>query len=90
LQEISYNEHINNDTTNFKINIFITRHQLSKLSGFSTSQGVAKASNKVQEITDILTYMFSHVDSFEPEEFADIIKKVIFSIVMDQEIQIAI
>jgi len=34
--------------------------------------------------------MFSHVDSFEPEEFADIIKKVIFSIVMDQEIQIAI
>jgi len=23
LQEISYNEHINNDTTNFKINIFI-------------------------------------------------------------------
>ncbi len=90
LDEIKYKEHTSEQTTNFHINLLLSQYQLSKLHQFAVSQDLVKSSGTIQDVTEILTNMFSHVEYFKPEEFSESISKAVLSIAMDPRIQIAL
>lgn len=89
LEEINFKD-LSGETSSFHINLFLTTHQLNKLNQFSASQDTSKANNIIQEATDILNNMFSHVHYFEPEEFAESMSKAILSIALDPRVQISL
>ncbi len=90
LKEIKNKEHNGKHTTHFHIEIRLSEYELSKLDQFATSQDSVKVSGRVQDVTEILINMFSHVEYFEPHEFAENMSKVVLSIAMDPRIQIAL
>jgi len=68
LSEINYKENAGDQTANFQINISLSNYQLEKLNKFAISQDLIKATDSVQDVTEILTSMFRNVDSLKVEE----------------------
>ena len=68
----------------------LTKHQVSKLKKFSETTNNSEASLLIQESTDILKNMFTHVNNFDPEAYFENISRSIINTVMDSRLQIAI
>lgn len=72
------------------VQLVLTNHQINKLKQFSKSLNDSSASRVIQEATDILNNMFSHVEHFKVEVFAEKLSKVIISVALDARVQIAL
>lgn len=89
LDEINHEE-LTDESSNFNMNLYLTMHQINKLKQFANSLNNTEASMSIQEATDILNNMYSHVEYFKPDEFAESISKIIISIAVDPRVQIAL
>lgn len=78
------------DTLYVNVRLVLTAHQIDKLKEFSKSLNDRGASSVIQEATDILNNMFSHVEHFKVEAYAEQLSKVVISVALDARVQIAL
>jgi hypothetical protein len=65
-------------------------YEINKLKQFANALDNSEASKSIQEATDILKNMFSHIQYFKPDEFTEMVSKVVISVAQDPRVQIGL
>lgn len=76
--------------SNFNVQLQFTMYEINKLREFANSLDNSQASKSIQETTDILKNMFTHVQYFKPDEFTEMITKVVVSVAQDPRVQMGL
>lgn len=76
--------------SNFNVQLQFTMYEITKLKQFANSLDNSEASKSIQEATDILKNMFTHVQYFKPDEFTEMVTKVVISVAQDPRVQISL
>lgn len=89
------NKNLNKDLTgeqqsNFNVQLQFTMYEINKLKQFANSLDNSEASKSIQEATDILKNMFTHVQYFKPDEFTEMVTKIVISVAQDPRVQIGL